>query len=88
MVEGAGIKSARRVGSIPELIEAARNACGSEGPHFIVADTEVSPIDYGYPHLEEADNKYRFVRWLEQLEGRKIAEDAIDVKMSIEAQSS
>jgi thiamine pyrophosphate-dependent acetolactate synthase large subunit-like protein len=87
VAKGAGIKSARRVGSIPELIEAARYACSTEGPHFIVADIEVSKTDYGYPHLEEVDNKYRFMRWLEQLEGRKIAEDAIDVKMSI-AQSS
>jgi hypothetical protein len=30
-----------------------------------------------------ADNRYRFMRYVEALEGRKLHEDAIDVKLSL-----
>ena len=63
----------------------ASAAATTDGPHFIAADIEVCPTDYGYPHIDESDNKYRFQRWLERLEGRKILEDAIDVKMSMDS---
>jgi hypothetical protein len=33
--------------------------------------------------LEETDNKHRFMRFLEKVEGRKLREDAIDVKTSL-----
>ena len=85
VAKGAGIKGACRVSSIAELVEAAKRAATTDGPHFIAADIEVCPTDYGYPHIDESDNKYRFQRWLERLEGRKILEDAIDVKMSMDS---
>ena len=36
-----------------------------------------------YARLEETDNKHRFMRFLEKVEGRKLREDAIDVKTSL-----
>lgn len=83
IARASGIKSAWRVTSISELVDATQRACATDGPHFIAADVEVSPIDYGYPRIDESDNKFRFMRWLEQVEGRKIGEDSIDVRMSI-----
>jgi len=83
IASGAGIKSAHRVDTVQGFKEAVQRAFRSDGPHFIAADTEVSYEDYGYWRVDETDNKFRFIRWLEKLEGRKIREDAIDVKMSI-----
>lgn len=84
IASGAGIKKACRVDSADGFEKAVRGAFESDGPHFIVVDTE--PVDedmsQAYARLEEPDNKYRFIRYLEALEGRKVGEDAIDIKLS------
>jgi pyruvate/2-oxoacid:ferredoxin oxidoreductase beta subunit len=83
IAQGAGIKQALRVDSVDKFKEAVQRGFRSDGPHFIVADTEISYEDYGYARIDETDNKFRFTRWLEKLEGRTIREDAVDVKSSI-----
>ncbi len=85
LAQGAGIKSAVRVSDEAAFEKAARRAFAGDGPHLIVADTRPCDEDMStsYARLEEADNKYRFMRFLEALEGRKIREDAIDVKQSL-----
>lgn len=82
---GLGIKSAVRVDSEEGFEKAVRKAFASDGPHFILALTRLSEGDstLAYARLEETDNKYRFIRFLEKLEGRKLREDAIDVKLSL-----
>lgn len=81
---GAGIERACRVDTADGFEKAVRDAFANEGPHFIVVDTMPTDADAfgGYSHLEEPDNKYRFTRYLEALEGRKVREDAIDIAQS------
>jgi sulfopyruvate decarboxylase subunit beta len=87
MARGAGIRSAVSVDTLLAFTEAVQRAFGAEGPHFIVA--EVSPSDENvitYPRwLDDSDNRYRFMRYIEGLEGRKLHEDAIEVKLSLNA---
>ncbi|MFO0986356.1 MAG: thiamine pyrophosphate-dependent enzyme [Alphaproteobacteria bacterium] len=85
VAKGLGIKNAHRVAT-PEAFESqVRAAFASDGPHFIVAETKLSEGDstFAYARLEETDNKHRFMRFLEKVEGRKLREDAIDVKTSL-----
>jgi sulfopyruvate decarboxylase subunit beta len=85
MAKGAGIRNAASVTTLATFIEAVQLAFATEGPHFIVA--EVSPSNENvitYPRwLDDSDNRYRFMRYIEALEGRKLHEDAIDVKLSL-----
>jgi thiamine pyrophosphate-dependent acetolactate synthase large subunit-like protein len=85
MAKGAGIRNAAAVDALPAFTEAVQWAFATDGPHFIVA--EVSPSNENvitYPRwLDDADNRYRFMRYIEALAGRKLHEDAIDVKLSL-----
>jgi thiamine pyrophosphate-dependent acetolactate synthase large subunit-like protein len=69
LARAAGIQSSRSVETVQGLVEAARDALGQDGPHFIWARiesgrAEVPPLPY-----DELENKYRFIRFLEQTEG-------------------
>jgi sulfopyruvate decarboxylase subunit beta len=85
MAKGAGIRDAVSVTTLATFIEAVQLAFATDGPHFIVA--EISPSTENvitYPRwLDDSDNRYRFMRYVEMLEGRKLHEDAIDVKLSL-----
>jgi thiamine pyrophosphate-dependent acetolactate synthase large subunit-like protein len=65
----AGIKSSCGVASVDELKQAVIHALSHEGPHFIWARieagrTEAPPLKY-----DELENKYRFIRYVEETEG-------------------
>jgi thiamine pyrophosphate-dependent acetolactate synthase large subunit-like protein len=81
----AGIQSVKEVKTIEEFKSAIRHAFASDGPHFIVATVEPSGEDANtsYSRMNEVEGKFRFIRYLEKLEGRPLREDAVDVKMSI-----
>jgi phosphonopyruvate decarboxylase len=85
VAKGAGIKNAQRVGTIEAFEAALKSAFAGDGPHFIVAETAPGDEDSStaYPRLEEVDNKYRFCRYLEKIEGKKLREDAIDIRLSL-----
>jgi thiamine pyrophosphate-dependent acetolactate synthase large subunit-like protein len=85
VAKGLGIKSAHRVDTVEAFEKQVRHAFGADGPHFIVAETKLGEGDstFAYARLEETDNKHRFMRFLEKTEGRKLREDAIDVKLSM-----
>ncbi len=81
----AGIESARRVTTVADFRDAVENAFRTDGPHFIVADVD-SPgkaTSPAYSRMDETEGKFRFIRFLEAVEGRKIYQDAIDVKQSM-----
>lgn len=80
-----GIKSVREVKTIDAFKEAVKNAFATEGPHFIVADVEPSGEDANtsYSRVNEVEGKFKFIRYLEKLEGRPLREDSIDVKLGI-----
>jgi sulfopyruvate decarboxylase subunit beta len=85
LATGAGIVAATRVNAVGTFKAAVSLAMTNDGPHFIVADVEPSGEDANtsYSRIDEVDGKFRFIRYLESIEGRKLREDAIDVKMSI-----
>jgi thiamine pyrophosphate-dependent acetolactate synthase large subunit-like protein len=65
----AGIKSSCRAASVDEAKQAVIHALSHEGPHFIWARieagrTEAPPLKY-----DELENKYRFIRYVEETEG-------------------
>lgn len=70
--KGAGIHRSRRATTVEELVEAVKEALGNDGPHFIWAcidagRTQVPPLKY-----DELENKYRFIRHIEETEGKSI----------------
>jgi thiamine pyrophosphate-dependent acetolactate synthase large subunit-like protein len=81
----AGIPNVRGVNSVADFKAAVEQAFASDGPHMIVADVQTPgrATSPAYSRIDEVDGKFRFMRYLEGLEGRKIIEDAIDVKQSI-----
>src|SRR5262245_12060448 len=81
----AGIKSVRKVNELEAFKAAVKNAFETDGPHFIVAAVAPSGEDAGtsYSRLNEVEGKFTFIRYLEKIEGRKLREDPIDVKLSI-----
>ena len=85
MAKGAGIRNAVSVDTLAAFTEAVHRAFASDGPHFIRAEISRSEENViTYPRwLDDADNRYRFMRHVEALAGRKLHEDAIDVKASL-----
>ncbi len=82
----AGIESARGVTTVAKFRDAVENAFQTDGPHFIVADVDTpgKATSPAYSRMDETEGKFRFIRFLEAIEDRKIYQDAIDVKLSIE----
>jgi len=69
MALNAGIKSSCSVTTVDELKQAVSHALSHDGPHFIWARIEAGrtvapPLKY-----DELENKYRFVRYVEETEG-------------------
>ena len=72
VARGAGIQSSRAVATVDELKEAVSYALSHDGPHFIwvrieAGRTEAPPLRY-----DELENKYRFIRYIEETEGTNI----------------
>ena len=72
IARSAGIKSSRTVNTLEELKDAVSHALKSDGPHFIAANieagrTEAPPLKY-----DELENKYHFIRYVEDTEGKSI----------------
>ena len=88
---GAGIQSAHQVEKLDGFEEILAQCLASEGPHFIVAVVEPSTERGAHPRIDEVEkrnriridemeNRYRFIRYLEGLEGRHILEYPADLK--------
>ena len=72
IAKNAGIESSRAATSVAELKDAVAKALKNPGPHFICANieagrTEAPPLKY-----DELENKYRFIRYVEDSEGVSI----------------
>jgi thiamine pyrophosphate-dependent acetolactate synthase large subunit-like protein len=85
IARGAGIPNVRRVSTVPDFKSAVEEAFANDGPHMIVADVQTpgKATSPAYSRLDEVDGKFRFMRYIEKLEGRSIIEDAIGVRQSI-----
>jgi sulfopyruvate decarboxylase subunit beta len=77
VAKGAGISNSVGVGTIEEFTAAATKAVAGNGPWVIVAKVvaEKPPVE---PKLMDGrENKYRFVRYIEQTEDRVILKPSI-----------
>lgn len=69
---GAGIKSSHDVDTVDGLVAAVKQALATDGPHFIWARIEPGRAEVPPLPTDELENKYRFVRHVEKLEGKPI----------------
>lgn len=77
IAKGAGISNAVEVSTIEDFTAAATKALAGKGPWVIVAKVvaEKPPVE---PKLMDGrENKYRFVRYIEQTEDRVILKPSI-----------
>ena len=77
IAKGAGISNTVGVSTIEEFAKVATKALAGNGPWIIVAKviSEKSPVD---PKLMDGrENKYRFVRYIEETEGATILRPSV-----------
>jgi thiamine pyrophosphate-dependent acetolactate synthase large subunit-like protein len=72
VARNAGIKSAQTAASVDELTDAVQLALGNDGPHFIWARVEAGRAEAPPLKYDELENKYRFIRYIEETEGINI----------------
>ncbi len=72
VARNAGIKSSRGAATVEELREAVSDALSHDGPHFIWARIEAGRAEAPPPRYDELENKYRFIRYIEETEGINI----------------
>jgi thiamine pyrophosphate-dependent acetolactate synthase large subunit-like protein len=72
IARSAGIQSSRAVAVVDDLKEAVSTALSHDGPHFIWARIEAGRAEVPPLRYDELENKYRFIRYVEQTEGINI----------------
>jgi thiamine pyrophosphate-dependent acetolactate synthase large subunit-like protein len=72
IARSAGIQSAHSVSTVDELKQAVSHALGQKGPHFICAQIEAGRAEAPPLRYDELENKYRFIRYIEETEGTNI----------------
>jgi len=72
IARNAGIQSSRSASTVEELIEAVTQALNRDGPHFICAHIEAGRAEAPPLKYDELENKYRFIRYIEETEGVSI----------------
>ncbi len=72
MARGAGIKHAVTVRNLQEFEDAVHAALNSMRMWFIVAKVDRQPVQVSRPRIDGKESKYRFVRFIEAVEGREI----------------
>ena len=72
VARSAGIKSSRAVSAVDELKEAVSHALNHDGPHFIWARIEAGRAEAPPLRYDELENKYHFIRYIEETEGTNI----------------
>jgi thiamine pyrophosphate-dependent acetolactate synthase large subunit-like protein len=77
IAKGAGISNAVGVGTIQEFTAAATAALAGNGPWVIVAKVVAEKPPVQPKLMDGRENKYRFVRYIEQTEGRIILKPSI-----------
>ncbi len=72
MARNAGIESAHAATTLEELKAAVQHALVHDGPHFIWARIEAGRAEAPPLRYDELENKYRFIRYVEETEGINI----------------
>jgi thiamine pyrophosphate-dependent acetolactate synthase large subunit-like protein len=69
IARNAGIQSSRSAASVEEVRDAVEYALNHEGPHFICATIEAGRAEAPPLRYDELENKYHFIRYIEETEG-------------------
>lgn len=77
VAQAAGIAKAVTVRSVVEFRSAAEKALTEPGPSIIVAKVKSEMPEVGPKLMDGRENKYRFVRHIEQITGRTILKPSI-----------
>jgi thiamine pyrophosphate-dependent acetolactate synthase large subunit-like protein len=72
VARGAGIDSSWCVHTVDDLADRVRHALSARGPHFIWACIETGRTITPTRAYDELENKYRFIRHVEETEGLTI----------------
>jgi thiamine pyrophosphate-dependent acetolactate synthase large subunit-like protein len=72
VARNAGIQSSTSVSTVDELKTAVSRALSHDGPHFICALIEAGRAEAPPLRYDELENKYRFIRYIEETEGINI----------------
>jgi sulfopyruvate decarboxylase subunit beta len=72
VARSAGIKSSRTATTPEEMRESVSHALSHDGPHFICARIEAGRAEAPPLRYDELENKYRFIRYIEETEGVSI----------------
>jgi sulfopyruvate decarboxylase subunit beta len=72
VAKSAGIQSSRTVSTVDELKAAVSHALSHDGPHFICAEIEAGRAEAPPLRYDELENKYHFIRYIEETEGINI----------------
>lgn len=67
-----GLANSRTVSTVDEFVGAVEAAFAADAPSLIVARTDAAQADVGTTPIDSKENKYRFVRHVEQSEGKVI----------------
>jgi thiamine pyrophosphate-dependent acetolactate synthase large subunit-like protein len=72
IARSSGIESSRSANTVEELKAAVAQALNSDGPHFICANIEAGRTEAPPLRYDELENKYHFIRYIEETEGINI----------------
>ena len=72
VARNAGIKSSHTATSVEQLRQIVSRALTTDGPHFIWARIEAGRAEAPPLQYDELENKYRFIRYIEETEGINI----------------
>ncbi len=72
VARGSGIESSWYVSTVDDLVDRVKHAIANPGPHFIWASVEPGRSIALVRPYDELENKYRFVRHVEGIEGVRI----------------
>ena len=72
VARSAGIDSSRSASTIQELKQAVSHGLNHDGPHFVWARIEAGRAEAPPLQYDELENKYHFIRYVEETEGINI----------------
>ena len=72
VARNAGISNSQSASTVDDLRQAVSRALTTEGPHFIWARIEAGRAEVPPLQYDELENKYRFIRYVEETEGVSI----------------
>lgn len=86
VARAAGIQSSYRATTVEDLKAAVSAAVAQDGPHFIWACIEAGRAEVPPLRYDELENKYRFIRYVEDTEGITVLRRPVPHSYELERQ--